>query len=139
MRPLLSPLPPDLDTDLQFIVWVKRGICSADSFINIALCCLGYLPGLIHAWVCSTSIRPLLFAPANTFLSTSYHTTRMHPMSPFEKKNPECTSTTSKAAHHHLRPAQGLEHTAHLKPVTARLDPPNRRQRQGSTVNKATP
>jgi uncharacterized membrane protein YqaE (UPF0057 family) len=32
-------------------VWVKRGICSADSFINIALCCLGYLPGLIHAWV----------------------------------------------------------------------------------------
>ncbi|KAF2721535.1 UPF0057-domain-containing protein [Polychaeton citri CBS 116435] len=30
-------------------VWVKRGICSADSFINIALCCLGFLPGLIHA------------------------------------------------------------------------------------------
>lgn len=32
-------------------VWVKRGICSADSLINIALCCLGYLPGLFHAWV----------------------------------------------------------------------------------------
>ncbi|KAK6000917.1 hypothetical protein QM012_003000 [Aureobasidium pullulans] len=31
-------------------VWVKRGICSADSLINIALCCLGFLPGLIHAW-----------------------------------------------------------------------------------------
>lgn len=31
-------------------VWVKRGICSADSLINIALCCLGYLPGLLHAW-----------------------------------------------------------------------------------------
>ncbi|GAB7361618.1 hypothetical protein MBLNU230_g1670t1 [Neophaeotheca triangularis] len=31
-------------------VWVKRGICSADSFINIALCVLGFLPGLIHAW-----------------------------------------------------------------------------------------
>lgn len=31
-------------------MWVKRGICSADSLINIALCCLGYLPGLIHAW-----------------------------------------------------------------------------------------
>ncbi|QIW99177.1 hypothetical protein AMS68_004695 [Peltaster fructicola] len=31
-------------------VWVKRGICSADSFINIALCFLGFLPGLIHAW-----------------------------------------------------------------------------------------
>ncbi|KAK6531524.1 hypothetical protein TWF281_008321 [Arthrobotrys megalospora] len=31
-------------------VWVKRGVCSADSIINIALLCLGYLPGLLHAW-----------------------------------------------------------------------------------------
>ncbi|KAL1902443.1 hypothetical protein Sste5346_001424 [Sporothrix stenoceras] len=31
-------------------VWVKRGICSADSIINILLCVLGYIPGLIHAW-----------------------------------------------------------------------------------------
>ncbi|EPE06749.1 stress response rci peptide [Ophiostoma piceae UAMH 11346] len=31
-------------------VWVKRGICSADSVINILLCVLGYIPGLIHAW-----------------------------------------------------------------------------------------
>ncbi|KAK3318166.1 hypothetical protein B0H66DRAFT_602767 [Apodospora peruviana] len=31
-------------------VWVKCGICSADSIINILLCVLGYLPGLIHAW-----------------------------------------------------------------------------------------
>ncbi|KAI9667650.1 MAG: hypothetical protein M1821_000467 [Bathelium mastoideum] len=31
-------------------VWIKSGICSADSLINIALCCLGYFPGLIHAW-----------------------------------------------------------------------------------------
>ncbi|KAH6634974.1 hypothetical protein B0J18DRAFT_417583 [Chaetomium sp. MPI-SDFR-AT-0129] len=31
-------------------VWVKRGICSADSIINILLCVLGYLPGLLHAW-----------------------------------------------------------------------------------------
>ncbi|KAK3075222.1 hypothetical protein LTR53_001678 [Teratosphaeriaceae sp. CCFEE 6253] len=33
-----------------FAVWVKRGICSGDSLINIALCCLGFLPGLLHAW-----------------------------------------------------------------------------------------
>jgi uncharacterized membrane protein YqaE (UPF0057 family) len=32
------------------VVWVKRGICSADSLINIALCCLGFLPGLFHAF-----------------------------------------------------------------------------------------
>ncbi|KAJ4301383.1 hypothetical protein N0V90_003475 [Kalmusia sp. IMI 367209] len=31
-------------------VWVKRGICSADSLINLALLCLGFLPGVIHAW-----------------------------------------------------------------------------------------
>ncbi|RMY78834.1 hypothetical protein D0863_00425 [Hortaea werneckii] len=31
-------------------VWVKRGLCSADSLINLALCCLGFLPGLLHAW-----------------------------------------------------------------------------------------
>ncbi|OIW28595.1 UPF0057-domain-containing protein [Coniochaeta ligniaria NRRL 30616] len=37
---LFPPLP----------VWVKRGICSADSLINILLCCLGYIPGTIHAW-----------------------------------------------------------------------------------------
>ncbi|RKU47188.1 hypothetical protein DL546_007816 [Coniochaeta pulveracea] len=37
---LFPPLP----------VWVKRGICSADSLINILLCTLGYIPGLIHAW-----------------------------------------------------------------------------------------
>ena len=37
---LFPPLP----------VWVKRGICSADSIINILLCTLGFIPGLIHAW-----------------------------------------------------------------------------------------
>jgi len=37
---LFPPLP----------VWVKRGICSGDSVINIALCVLGFLPGLFHAW-----------------------------------------------------------------------------------------
>jgi uncharacterized membrane protein YqaE (UPF0057 family) len=33
-----------------FAVWVKCGICSADSLINLCLCMLGYLPGLLHAW-----------------------------------------------------------------------------------------
>lgn len=31
-------------------VWIRRGICSCDSLINICLCILGYIPGLIHAW-----------------------------------------------------------------------------------------
>ncbi|KAK9324079.1 hypothetical protein V1517DRAFT_318696 [Lipomyces orientalis] len=37
---LFPPLP----------VWIKRGICSADSLINIALCMLGFIPGLLHSW-----------------------------------------------------------------------------------------
>ncbi|PMB73697.1 Plasma membrane proteolipid 3 [Beauveria bassiana] len=37
---LFPPLP----------VWVKRGICSADSLINILLCLLGFIPGMLHAW-----------------------------------------------------------------------------------------
>ncbi|KAL4883248.1 stress response RCI peptide [Aspergillus karnatakaensis] len=31
-------------------VWVKIGVCTADSVINLALCCLGFVPGLLHAW-----------------------------------------------------------------------------------------
>lgn len=31
-------------------VWIRRGCCSCDSWINIALCMLGYFPGLIHSW-----------------------------------------------------------------------------------------
>ncbi|KAI5966996.1 uncharacterized protein KGF55_000405 [Candida pseudojiufengensis] len=31
-------------------VWIRRGICSTDSFINILLCMLGFFPGLIHSW-----------------------------------------------------------------------------------------
>lgn len=37
---LFPPLP----------VWIRRGICSTDSLINILLCILGYFPGLIHSW-----------------------------------------------------------------------------------------
>lgn len=37
---LFPPLP----------VWIRRGLCLQDSLINILLCCLGYFPGLIHAW-----------------------------------------------------------------------------------------
>ncbi|ROW16854.1 hypothetical protein VPNG_01525 [Cytospora leucostoma] len=37
---LFPPLP----------VWVKCGLCSADSLLNLLLCMLGYVPGLLHAW-----------------------------------------------------------------------------------------
>lgn len=31
-------------------VMIKSGICSCDLLINICLCLLGWLPGMIHAW-----------------------------------------------------------------------------------------
>lgn len=31
-------------------VSIKRGLCSADFLINIALSIFGFIPGLIHAW-----------------------------------------------------------------------------------------
>ncbi|TFB01090.1 hypothetical protein CCMA1212_006940 [Trichoderma ghanense] len=39
-----------LTLTLLSTVWVKRGLCSADSLINILLCLLGFIPGLLHAW-----------------------------------------------------------------------------------------
>lgn len=48
-----SPSPSSCPSKLPLThppVWIKRGICTADSLINLALCCLGYLPGLLHAW-----------------------------------------------------------------------------------------
>ena len=41
---ILSVLFPPLP------VWIRRGICSCDSLINICLFILGYFPGLIHSW-----------------------------------------------------------------------------------------
>jgi uncharacterized membrane protein YqaE (UPF0057 family) len=31
-------------------VCLKKGLCSCDLLINICLCCLGWVPGMIHAW-----------------------------------------------------------------------------------------
>jgi hypothetical protein len=31
-------------------VWIKVGFCSCDSLLNLLLCSLGYIPGLLHAW-----------------------------------------------------------------------------------------
>ncbi|CAK9439528.1 uncharacterized protein LODBEIA_P36280 [Lodderomyces beijingensis] len=31
-------------------VWIRRGLCSKDSLINVLLMILGYFPGLIHSW-----------------------------------------------------------------------------------------
>lgn len=58
-KPLLPPLPQNptpkkrknrlISTPIP-TVWIKVGICTADSIINLLLCTLGYIPGLLHAW-----------------------------------------------------------------------------------------
>ncbi|KAL8730699.1 MAG: hypothetical protein Q9166_003891 [cf. Caloplaca sp. 2 TL-2023] len=54
-----STLPPPLSipptqrlklTHHLLTVWIKSGLCTVDSLINILLCMLGYIPGLLHAW-----------------------------------------------------------------------------------------
>lgn len=45
----MLPTAPSLTSE-SLTVWIKRGVCTADSLINIGLFCLGYFPGLIHAW-----------------------------------------------------------------------------------------
>lgn len=54
--PLLIPSPslppPKLTSPPSPVptVWIKVGVCTPDSIINILLCTLGFIPGLLHAW-----------------------------------------------------------------------------------------
>ncbi|OGM39613.1 stress response RCI peptide [Aspergillus bombycis] len=72
-------------------VWIKVGICTADSIINLALCCLGYVPGLLHAWYIilkypeqdpddpSTNQFPGIQHPSQRGYGTVAPTTATHP------------------------------------------------------------
>jgi uncharacterized membrane protein YqaE (UPF0057 family) len=61
---LFPPLP----------VWIKRGICSADSLINIALCMLGFIPGLLVRIVVVFLLTALVLTTTTT---TSIHGTSL--------------------------------------------------------------
>ena len=52
---ILSVLFPPLP------VWIRRGCCSCDSLVNIALCMLGYFPGLIHSWYIIAKYPPYYY------------------------------------------------------------------------------
>ncbi|KAL7270202.1 hypothetical protein RUND412_007097 [Rhizina undulata] len=68
-------------------VWVKRGICSADSLINLALCCLGYFPGLLHAWyIISKYPDPNDYAPLDSE-SQGYYQSHHHHHHPQQHSN----------------------------------------------------
>ncbi|KAL8921227.1 MAG: hypothetical protein Q9208_005838 [Pyrenodesmia sp. 3 TL-2023] len=50
---LLAVIFPPIAANLPFLfktVWIKSGLCTLDSLINILLCMVGYLPGVLHAW-----------------------------------------------------------------------------------------
>ncbi|RVD84439.1 uncharacterized protein DFL_006188 [Arthrobotrys flagrans] len=105
-------------------VWVKRGVCSADSIINIALLCLGYLPGLLHAWYIiakypdpySYSYEPIeggnqrVYYYTATYPSVASHTQPSYapqqqhqhgqdrPQSPRSQTRPQTYGTTAAAA-----------------------------------------
>ncbi|GBL51897.1 hypothetical protein ACI3LY_005436 [Candidozyma auris] len=54
---LFPPLP----------VWIRRGVCSSDSLINICLCILGYLPGLIHSWYIIAKYPPGSYSETHVY------------------------------------------------------------------------
>lgn len=59
---ILSVLFPPLP------VWIRRGICSCDSLINILLCFLGYFPGLIHSWYIIAKYPPYVLETKNYYI-----------------------------------------------------------------------
>jgi len=98
-------------------VWVKRGICSADSIINIALCCLGYLPGLIHAWYIISKYpeEPLYYPlePESPYARVYY----------FPPQHPPSQSTSPRPPSHTPAPQRNPGYGATQKPYSHTPDP----------------
>ena len=83
---LFPPLP----------VWIRRGCCSCDSLINIALCMLGYFPGLIHSWYIIAKYPPYYYQQEHK--DTIYYVYR----SDLENQTPRRSGRNERdACHHH--------------------------------------
>lgn len=78
-------------------VAIRRGVCSADFFINVALCCLGFLPGLIHAFYIISkypgdehgSCRHGGYAPVNGSEQTFYGSSDLERAGPSSSQQPQ--------------------------------------------------
>ncbi|KAF9459706.1 hypothetical protein BDZ94DRAFT_990041 [Collybia nuda] len=58
-------------------VFCKRG-CAADFWINILLCILGWIPGVLHAWYTRRPLEPNVLVELIGFgLGTSYRNRRV--------------------------------------------------------------
>ncbi|KAK3940321.1 UPF0057-domain-containing protein [Diplogelasinospora grovesii] len=117
---LFPPLP----------VWVKCGICSADSIINILLCMLGFLPGLLHAWYIIAKFPEPAYDYAGPRDQESGHvyvfvhedgrrTQHQHPVAnkPQQHHGMSYGTTTNNTAGSSSAPAQGQGVPAPVQPI----------------------
>lgn len=97
------------------VIW-KRGCCSVDLLINLLLCTLGLVPGIIHAWFVildsnservfdEEAQRVVLLVPANQQLLIT--------------KQPQQTHITFQ----HPQPFRESAQHAHLNVVETRMSP----------------
>ncbi|RLV86955.1 hypothetical protein JA9_001091 [Meyerozyma sp. JA9] len=99
---LFPPLP----------VWIRRGFCSQDSFINILLFILGYFPGLIHSWYIIAKYPPYTI----TQESKVYYIYRGNP--DLENQLPP-QNNCHHHHHHHQEPVVATEPTPLAPPSTS--------------------
>ncbi|EMG49937.1 PMP3 Plasma membrane proteolipid 3 [Candida maltosa Xu316] len=100
---LFPPLP----------VWIRRGCCSADSFINVALFFLGYFPGLIHSWYIIARYPPY----SHQHKDTIYYVYRsdLENQTPRRKQHRDREDQHHHHHHHHCHnePNSGLINNQH--------------------------
>lgn len=110
-------------TVLTAVVWIKVGVCTADSIINIALCVLGYIPGLLHAWYIilkypdpeDVRYEPLEGndAEGGRRVTTYYYVSRQPSAHPQPERSYGATNTSPPPVPDDTRPAEGSSSNTH--------------------------
>ncbi len=112
-------------------MWVKRGLCSADSIINLALCMLGVVPGVLHAWY-------IIFRypdPFDEYARVPSHgadaerggagVVTWYFVSSQPPPSPSTMAAGHRCAHHHQQPHQHLQQQPPHEGAGASRQPPN--------------
>ncbi|KAI5952524.1 hypothetical protein KGF54_003391 [Candida jiufengensis] len=86
-------------------VWIRRGVCSTDSLINILLCMLGFFPGLIHSWYIIAKYPPHLQYDENNKI---YYVYRNDLENQTQHQQAHC--------HHHHHHCEGEERSIRNEP-----------------------
>lgn len=109
---LFPPLP----------VWIRRGLCSADSLINILLCILGYFPGLIHSWYIIAKYPPYSYNRESKVYYVYQNSTDLESQRPRHEHHHQHTHINEPGA---ISPHYGAtSDTVHQEGTSSRLGAP---------------